>query len=235
MGKRNRYSCSKIAMTSGTRSSCTISSPRCVWPSKPMWSRSTRRSCPGSTGQSGRQLAPSSAAVTRCTVAPAGVGGAVVDGDAAAVDGVAVDGDGVAGGGGGGAVHCSRTEPAAITASSATLRLKNVDRRRVLTAWFRPEKTAAIGGFAGQGHVPLTLPHALTFLRGAAEESAPFRTRREYAGFEYARWPVPSCYGTAASGLVAFAGQETERPRHGMAGWWARCSGGARAGTGRRL
>src|SRR5690348_18013491 len=100
-------------MTSGTRSSCTIRPPRWIWPSKPMWSMLTRRSCPGSTGQPGRQLAPSSAAVTGSTVG-SGAGGALADDDAAPDpddDGVA-DRDGVAAGGGVASVHCTSTPTA---------------------------------------------------------------------------------------------------------------------------
>jgi hypothetical protein len=67
-------------------------------------------------------------------------------------------GGGVAAGGGSAEVHCTSTIPAAsITASAATLRLTNVDRSRVLTASFYLHKAAAIGGLAGQVHVPLTL------------------------------------------------------------------------------
>jgi len=111
-----------------TRSSCTTSSPRWVLPSKPMWSTPTRSSRSGSTGQPGRQLAPSSAAVTGSTVAPAGAGGALADDDAAADgDGVA-DGDGAAARGGSAAVHCTSTTPAAIIAASTpTRRVKDVN------------------------------------------------------------------------------------------------------------
>src|SRR6201997_3845792 len=114
-------------MTSGTRSSCTISSPRWVWPSKPMWSTLTLRSRPGSTGQPGRQLVPSSAAVTGSPVPPAGAGDALGDDDAADGGGIAA-GDGVAAGGGNAEVHCTSTTPAAsIAASTAPRRLKDVN------------------------------------------------------------------------------------------------------------
>jgi hypothetical protein len=87
----------------------------------------TRRSRPGSTGQPGRQLAPSSAAVTGSTVPPAGAGGALADDDAADGDGVTA-GDGVAAGGGSAEVHCTSTTPAAsISASTAPRRLKDVN------------------------------------------------------------------------------------------------------------
>ena len=56
-------------------------------------------------------------------------------------------------------MQCRSTAPAAIiSARTATLRVKNADRRRVFTACFHPYKTAAIGGFARQVHVPPTLP-----------------------------------------------------------------------------
>ena len=117
-------SCSKIVMTCDASSSCTINWPRCVWPSKPMWSTPTRRSCSGPTGQPGRQLAPSSAAVTGSMAGgSAGAGGALAGGEAAG------GGGGPAAGGGGATVHCTSTTLAAvITASAATLRLTNVDR-----------------------------------------------------------------------------------------------------------
>src|ERR1700726_565506 len=118
-----------MAMTSGTKSSYTISSPRWVWPSKPMWSTPTRRSCSGSTGQPGRQVAPSSAAVTGSTVAPAGAGDALADDDAAADDAGAADGDGVAACGRGAAAQCTSTRPAAsISARTAHGRSKAVNR-----------------------------------------------------------------------------------------------------------
>src|SRR6185437_4999701 len=107
-------------MTSGTKSWCTISSPRRVRPSKPMWSTSTRRSCAGSTGQPGRQLAPSSAAVTGRMLLSAGAGDGPAADDAAD--------DGLAAGGAGAAVHCVKVTPAAIMpASTATRRLLDVN------------------------------------------------------------------------------------------------------------
>jgi len=92
-----------------------------------MWSTLTRRSRPGSTGQPGRQVAPSSAAVTGSTVAPAGAGGALADDDAADGDGITA-GDGVAAGGGSAEVHCTSATPAAsISASTAPRRLNDVN------------------------------------------------------------------------------------------------------------
>ena len=102
-----------------------------------MCSTLTRRSRAGSTGQPGRQVAPSSAVVTGCTVPPVGAGGALADDDADdgdADDGDADDGDGitagddVAAGGGSAEVHCTSTTPAAsIPASTAPRRLKDVN------------------------------------------------------------------------------------------------------------
>src|SRR6516164_8940302 len=138
-------------MTSGTRSSCTIRSPRWVWPSKPMWSTATRRSRAGSTGQPGRQLAPSSAAVTGSTVASAGAGGALADDDVAAHGDGAEDGDGVVAGVGGAAVHCTSTTPAAsISASTAPRRSKHLNWDVSSPRTSVPHKTAAISGFARQ-------------------------------------------------------------------------------------
>lgn len=74
-------------------------------------------------GQPGRQLAPSSAAVTGRTVAAAGAGGALADGGAGKDgDGLATDGGEVAGGGGGAEVHCTSATPA--VANSVAIRLK---------------------------------------------------------------------------------------------------------------
>jgi len=89
-------------------------------------------------------------------------GGAATVGDGVGVAGdvvAATDGGDVAAGGGGVAVHSRRMAPAVvITASAATLRLTNVNWRRVLTGWIPPHKAAAIGCFAARVHVPPALP-----------------------------------------------------------------------------
>jgi hypothetical protein len=76
-------------------------------------------------GQPGRQLAPSSAAVTGRTVAAAGAGGALADGGAPKDgDGRATDGGEVAGGGGGAEVHCTSAALAVTNTASVAIRLK---------------------------------------------------------------------------------------------------------------